>query len=185
MVLLLHFVPKTDQTRILQGALRASQSFTPIGIFSLYQYFSVLKYCRFDSFSFTNLLRTMLAISEELRHGSIRDGGANVCWRNRDRIAGHRSWQSTTSPKSKSLRHPLLLHSPRICLLPNRHLFALAACGRLAGVRTQVDMSRLAGSKSKSNQRGKRGHTVSGLNKATQDFEQAARASVRYGRGAA
>ena len=28
-----HFVPKTDQTWILQDALRASQSFTPIGNF--------------------------------------------------------------------------------------------------------------------------------------------------------
>ena len=60
--------------------------------------------------------------------------------------------------------------------VPNRHLFALVACGRLAGVCTQVDMSRLAGSKSKSSQRGKRDHAVSGLSKATQDFEQAARA---------
>ena len=31
LVLHKHFVPKTDQTRILQDALRASQSFTPIG----------------------------------------------------------------------------------------------------------------------------------------------------------
>ena len=30
-VIFFHFVPKTDQTRILQDALRASQSFNPIG----------------------------------------------------------------------------------------------------------------------------------------------------------
>ena len=84
-----------------------------------------------------------------------------------------------TSPKSKWLRHPPLLHDSRICLLFNRHLFSFVACGRLAGVCTQVDMSRLTGSKNKSNQRGKRDHAVSGPSKATQDFEQATRAVVR------
>ena len=104
-----------------------------------------------------------------------------VRWRNQQHIGERKlkNCESTTSPNSKSLRHPLLLHASRICLLSNCHLFALVACGRLAGVRTQVDMFRLTGSKSKSNQRGKRDHAVSGLSKATQDFEQAARAVVR------
>ena len=103
----------------------------------------------------------------------------SVRWRNQQHIGEHKNCESTISPNSESLRHPLPLPDSRICLLSSRHLFAFVACGRLAGVHTQVDMSRLAGSKSKSSQRGKRDHAVSGLSKATQDFEQAARAVVR------
>ena len=89
------------------------------------------------------------------------------------------------SPNSKSLRHPLLLHGSRLCSLYSRYLFALADCGRLAGVRTQVDMSRLTGSKSKYRERHKQGHAPSGHNGASQDFEQVGHALVRQGCGAA
>ena len=80
------------------------------------------------------------------------------------------------SPNSKSLRDLLQLHDSRLCLLSSRCLFALAACGRLAGIRmrTQVDMSRLAESIAKLSERNTRDHATSGLSEATQDFEQAA-----------
>ena len=102
----------------------------------------------------------------------------SVRWRNQQHIGEHKNCESTTSPNSKSLRHPLLLHGSRIFLLSNRHLFALVACSRLAGVRTQVDMSRLTGLKSKYQERHEQGHAPSGLNGASQDFEQAGRAPL-------
>ena len=83
------------------------------------------------------------------------------------------------SPNSKSLRHLLLLHDSRLCPLSSRCLFALAACGRLAGIRTQVDMSRLAESIAKLSERNTRDHAASGLSEATQDFEKAAHDLVR------
>ena len=59
------------------------------------------------------------------------------------------------------------------------HSFVLVACCRLAGVHTQVDMSRLTGSKSTYRGRHKQGHVSSGLNDASQYFEEAERAVVR------